>query len=312
MDEKILVEEIIYNHIQDIPDSIIANFIEKEQDKLYLNMERLKRKYKTYKLDTRVMINCVLNYYFDFSIEPINIKDYYNLNNGVRSKLEQMHRKAQINSKDLEYPVDEVVKNLAYIISNLEFSIKIIEKLFIEKNTIELINSIAPEFFLKIQNVLINDIVNSIYNLRDNSQISGNNNLNIKSLYTYIESSTDIENLLNDLKENSENIRKYRTKKVGHFDLATHMKNENELTISFSELKKISQQIKEIFNRICAHENINMAYFFDLFGEPEINKFVFSLFKIGHYNDLIGSGTINNHDRYLEYSKFKKNGNTSY
>jgi hypothetical protein len=142
--------------------------------------------------------------------------------------------------------------------------------------------------------------------LRDNSQISGNNNLNIKSLYTYIESSTDIENLLNDLKENSENIRKYRTKKVGHFDLATHMKNENELTISFSELKKISQQIKEIFNRICAHENINMAYFFDLFGEPEINKFVFSLFKIGHYNDLIGSGTINNHDRYLEYSKFKK------
>ena len=167
-------------------------------------------------------------------------------------------------------------------------------------------------FFLKIQNVLINDIVNSIYNLRDNSQISGNNNLNIKSLYTYIESSTDIENLLNDLKENSENIRKYRTKKVGHFDLATHMKNENELTISFSELKKISQQIKEIFNRICAHENINMAYFFDLFGEPEINKFVFSLFKIGHYNDLIGSGTINNHDRYLEYSKFKKNGNTSY
>ena len=148
--------------------------------------------------------------------------------------------------------------------------------------------------------------------MRDNSQISGNNNLNIKSLYTYIESSTDIENLLNDLKENSENIRKYRTKKVGHFDLATHMKNENELTISFSELKKISQQIKEIFNRICAHENINMAYFFDLFGEPEINKFVFSLFKIGHYNDLIGSGTINNHDRYLEYSKFKKNGNTSY
>ena len=49
MDEKILVEEIIYNHIQDIPDSIIANFIEKEQDKLYLNMERLKRKYKTHK-----------------------------------------------------------------------------------------------------------------------------------------------------------------------------------------------------------------------------------------------------------------------
>ena len=102
MDEKILVEEIIYNHIQDIPDSIIANFIEKEQDKLYPNMERLKRKYKTYKLDTRVMINCVLNYYFDFSIEPINIKDYYNLNNGVRSKLEQMHRKAQINSNDIE------------------------------------------------------------------------------------------------------------------------------------------------------------------------------------------------------------------
>ena len=61
MDEKILVEEIIYNHIQDIPDSIIANFIEKEQDKLYLNMERLKRKYKTYKLNTRVMNNCVLS-----------------------------------------------------------------------------------------------------------------------------------------------------------------------------------------------------------------------------------------------------------
>jgi len=125
------------------------------------------------------------------------------------------------------------------------------------ESRIDLLNKSAPLFFKLVQDALWHQTLLHIARITDNPKMGKNNNLSIRLLSNYLESSLKEKNELAidvSLKD-TEFCRNWRNKKIAHKDLEIVTKKNSRLLKSATRLKvkKALSSISKVLNIVELH-----------------------------------------------------------
>jgi hypothetical protein len=150
------------------------------------------------------------------------------------------------------------------------------EVLFSEdKLHIEMLNEIAPNFFLQVNRMYYDKFILSISRLLDPAVQSKNENLSMFQLLDIAKESNypnliELENKLLDIKEKANGMLKLRNKIIAHRDLPHSINNDLEVEIDYEKIKEIFSVMAECINNIETHLELEQTTFFgwmrDLYG----------------------------------------------
>lgn len=158
--------------------------------------------------------------------------------------------------------IEKVFEALKIEILWLHESWIIYRQLFgLSEKRIKLFNKCARAFFHLIQHVIPREIIVTISKLTDPSRTGEKENLSLKQLQKLVEVpgenqlALDLRKLLDNLHNKTQAFRKWRNKKIAHFDLRTAIESSiNPLPgISRQMIEEALQVIREYMNTIQIH-----------------------------------------------------------
>ena len=120
---------------------------------------------------------------------------------------------------ELPEDIRTVFQDLCQDIAPLHSKWKFYLDLFSNRDTIDLLNDVAPASFQMVEESLRSDIAMSICRLSDPPQSCGQDNLSIKTLVDKASEVQGIEKLWEDFDSCCKPVRQYRNKLVAHNDL---------------------------------------------------------------------------------------------
>jgi hypothetical protein len=158
---------------------------------------------------------------------------------------------------DIRLPDDirEIFMWLCQDVASLSKKWGFYQELFGSEETTRLLSDLARASFQIIEESLRADMTMGICRLSDPPQSVGKDNLSILTLVYQLGEISDISILVNEFREACEPLRQYRNKRVGHNDLYTTIKfQDNPLPgIGRRHIDRIVQLAERILNTIYQH-----------------------------------------------------------
>jgi len=174
-----------------------------------------------------------------------------------------------------------IYKPLEKELSLINFKWTVWNSLFKEsEEQIETLNKVAPISFRFFQDSLLDDIILSMCRMLDPEQTYGNTNLTLNTLITAIREHGDKElldklnQLVNNLLNQTKNLKILRSKRIAHNDLESIVQNfENIPSIFFSTISETMDQIGEVLNEVLVYYD-NTDIHFDLTDQAARDVFL--------------------------------------
>lgn len=155
--------------------------------------------------------------------------------------------------------INEVYEELKKEVSWIHAQWIVYRQLFaVSEKRFDLLNECAPEFFYIIQNALLEKVLIFFGNLTDSAKKKEHNNLSLAQLQTRIRAHREEDlaeqtgPILGKINSKCEPFKKWRHKRLAHFDLNTAIKNtSNPLPgISREVIEEALELIREFMNKI--------------------------------------------------------------
>jgi AbiU2 len=136
-------------------------------------------------------------------------------------------------------------------------SFNTLERLYMDDGVVALLNSTAPEFFVLLQGLLVDNIILSIARLTEKAEMGGRENLTLSRLVQelssdqkYSERCTRLDEKCTRIEKMSCPIRLYRHKLLAHADRVECLKPNTELgkDISIKLIREVLEQIDDFLN----------------------------------------------------------------
>jgi hypothetical protein len=159
--------------------------------------------------------------------------------------------------------IREIFMWLCQDVSSLRSKWKFYRELFGTKENVELFSDLARASFHIIQESLRNDMTMAICRLSDPPQSMGKNNLSFSALFQQLSELDNAPILLKDFQLGCKPVRQYRNKRVGHYDLNTRIKpQDNPLPgVGLNEFDQIVQLAEQVLNTVVKRfDNIELIF----------------------------------------------------
>lgn len=167
--------------------------------------------------------------------------------------------------EDMELILDSIYLETYRVIKDIKFY----EKLFMESESIEALNSAAPKAFSIIQRSVGNDIMASIFRLLDPEKSCGNENLTLMKLCSIFGNEKDWPEVAHELKKIGGDFKDYRNKILSHNDLSRVVSPSDTETLVFpwSAVLSFSEKAPVLIN-IVKRQISNSEAFFSIKPKP--------------------------------------------
>lgn len=142
-------------------------------------------------------------------------------------------------------------------------------QLYLDKETIDLLNNTAPSYFRICQDILLDDTMLAICRLTDPARTGRKTNLSLRRLVDaidaggYNELKENVENVLASVQPRFEFARDHRNRRIAHIDFQTRLGSHPEplSSITESKVKEALQAIGKVMNLVQYHfENGETLY----------------------------------------------------
>ena len=155
---------------------------------------------------------------------------------------------------ELPEDIRTVFQDLCQDIASLHSKWQFYLDLFSDRDTIDILNDVAPASFQMVEESLRSDITISICRLSDPPQSCGQDNLSIKTLVNKATEVQELTKLLEDFDSCCKPVRRYRDKCVAHNDLRAALQpHDNPLpNISRTTIDSILLKSSAIMNCVCS------------------------------------------------------------
>lgn len=133
---------------------------------------------------------------------------------------------------------------------------KIFIELYESNENVELLNKSGAHIFSLFQKLVIDDTMMSLCRICDPEKSYGKENNSLRYHYEKSKSNLDsqlkveIESLLDELKNKTENIRNMRNKAISHNDLEIALKQADLPQITYDEIEQSMDLICKILNKL--------------------------------------------------------------
>jgi|SRR5271157_1864620 len=161
--------------------------------------------------------------------------------------------------------IREIFMWLCQDVASLRTKWRFYLELFGTNENAELLSELARASFQIIEESLRNDMTMAIYRLSDPPQSMRKDNLSLPALFQQMDELDNAPILLNDFLVACEAVRQYRNKRIGHNDLNTTIKpQDNPLPgIGREDIDRIVQLAEQILNTVYQRFD-NGELFFDI------------------------------------------------
>lgn len=183
------------------------------------------------------------------------------------------------------------------LIENEFFNLQLKWQYFVElyattDERIQVLDKSARGFFGVMYDVLYDDIILSISKLAlDPASSCGNENLSFQNLLNLISEEKlkmELEEIIQQIKENSSAIKNYRNKTISHFDKETNIDSQKLLNrIAKKEIEKVLSDMREFLYKVYKVLNPDSHKIYDEVISPRgAEALLYILGKGLRYNDL--------------------------
>jgi hypothetical protein len=196
----------------------------------------------------------------------------------------------------------EIIENLKQHLLPCFHDLNEFDTLFPENELqMEVYDEIAPNFFLELNKMYFDKFILSISRLLDPAEISSNSNLSIFQLITianetYYSKTNELQKSIDDIKNEAQDIRKLRSKFIGHRDLSHAINSDLKVQpIEFEKIKEIFSKMSKCINEIEKHLELPQTSFYwgtDQYGAKALVKSL--------QNSLIYRDIRSNDDKWQE------------
>jgi hypothetical protein len=193
--------------------------------------------------------------------------------------------------------ISEVFEKLKIEVTWLHVWGKIYRQLFAHSGKrIDLLNECASTFFYLIQETLINEVQVYICKLTDHACTGRNENLSFEQLQRRVEEhgeiqlSADLQNLLDELYDKSQDFRTWRNKRLAHLDINTVMQSNINVMpeISHQMIEEALRLLRKYMNTIDGYYS-HLETDYENFHMPSVDgeALVFMLKFAVRYKELL-------------------------